>query len=47
MIKRFQEDKEKVEEDDSLGQEQLVFLGGDNEPKLRIIGIMREVGDSK
>ena len=46
MIKRFQEDKEKVEkEDDSLGQEQIVFLGGDSEPKLRIIGIMREVGE--
>ena len=45
MIKRFQEDKEKVEEDDSLGQEQIVFLGGDSEPKLRIIGIMREVSE--
>lgn len=46
MIKRFQEDKEKVEkEDDSLGQEQIVFLGADSEPKLRIIGIMREVSE--
>jgi len=46
MSKEFQDEKEKAEkEDEKLDQNQIVFLGGEGEPKLRIIGIMREVGE--
>ena len=46
MSKEFQDEKEKTEkEDEKLDQKQIVFLGGEGEPKLRIIGIMREVGE--
>jgi len=44
MSKKFQNDKAE-DEDEKLDQNQIVFVGGEDEPKLRIIGIMREVGE--
>ena len=44
MSKKFQDDNTENEEE-KLDQNQIVFVGGEDEPKLRIIGIMREVGE--
>jgi len=44
MNKKFQNDKAE-DEDENLDQKQIVFVGGEGEPKLRVIGIMREIGE--